>query len=530
MRNLGLVLLVAVAMSARFAFLCDDAYIGFRYSRNLARGLGPVFNPADAAPVEGYSNLGWVLYGALFEGLLLDTTLWLPLTSACIGLVGVGLVDRWGREHLGLGARASVVAAALVGTCPAWAVWSTGGLETVPFAVAVLWWFERAVLAERASVGSLVVAGLLVMLLRIEGAGWVLAGLGLGLLRSGDPTRLRTAGLVLAGLFAAYSGWRLWTFGTLVPHTAVVKVAFGVARLDRGLRYVALFAVTFGTPVLAALAVPWVARDRAFRAIAVMGLGAAVFAVLAGGDFLPMGRMLVVGLPFLAWLLGAAVQRIDDRWGPTSAWLAGAGVLLVQLLPAFGASIAPVPLQEALHIRATDAGPMTELARWDRTAQNARGFAVRGRALAVHAVPGSSLVAPAVGAVGYWSDLTILDQHGLVTREVGERAVGPDEAPRSPGHDKYVEAAYFAPLHPTLLHSKVVRGQRGPRRMRELVESWDIPVALQGEYAPRFVELDLPDRSERHFLVLVERLGPDEDAAEAWQSFFDDTRMLAADL
>ena len=40
-------------------FLCDDAFISFRYVRNLLEGHGLVFNPGEY--VEGYTNFLWVL-------------------------------------------------------------------------------------------------------------------------------------------------------------------------------------------------------------------------------------------------------------------------------------------------------------------------------------------------------------------------------------------------------------------------------------------------------------------------------------
>ena len=40
-------------------FLCDDAFISFRYVRNLLEGHGLVFNPGEQ--VEGYTNFLWVL-------------------------------------------------------------------------------------------------------------------------------------------------------------------------------------------------------------------------------------------------------------------------------------------------------------------------------------------------------------------------------------------------------------------------------------------------------------------------------------
>lgn len=48
-------------LSARiFSFTIDDAYITFRYSKNLAAGFGPTYNP-DQLPVEGYTTLAWML-------------------------------------------------------------------------------------------------------------------------------------------------------------------------------------------------------------------------------------------------------------------------------------------------------------------------------------------------------------------------------------------------------------------------------------------------------------------------------------
>ena len=38
----------------------DDAFISFRYARNLVEGAGLVWNPGEP-PVEGYSNFLWVL-------------------------------------------------------------------------------------------------------------------------------------------------------------------------------------------------------------------------------------------------------------------------------------------------------------------------------------------------------------------------------------------------------------------------------------------------------------------------------------
>ncbi len=64
-RLLILGLLVAGIYAGELAYIfsltpdpCEDAYITFRFSRNLADGYGPVFNPGER--VEGYSNPLWM--------------------------------------------------------------------------------------------------------------------------------------------------------------------------------------------------------------------------------------------------------------------------------------------------------------------------------------------------------------------------------------------------------------------------------------------------------------------------------------
>ena len=48
-----------------FWFLCDDAFIAFRYAANLLHGWGLVWNPPPFAPVEGYTSFLWVVLLAL---------------------------------------------------------------------------------------------------------------------------------------------------------------------------------------------------------------------------------------------------------------------------------------------------------------------------------------------------------------------------------------------------------------------------------------------------------------------------------
>ena len=63
-----------VVHAAVFNFVCDDAFISFRYADNLVRHGELVFNPGD--PVEGYTNFLWTVLMAGVLALGLDPVLW----------------------------------------------------------------------------------------------------------------------------------------------------------------------------------------------------------------------------------------------------------------------------------------------------------------------------------------------------------------------------------------------------------------------------------------------------------------------
>jgi hypothetical protein len=52
-------ILTAFYSAYKLHWLCDDAFITFRYSLNLSKGLGPVYNSGEA--VEGYTNFLWMI-------------------------------------------------------------------------------------------------------------------------------------------------------------------------------------------------------------------------------------------------------------------------------------------------------------------------------------------------------------------------------------------------------------------------------------------------------------------------------------
>jgi arabinofuranosyltransferase len=213
-------------------FITDDAYISLRYARNLAEGHGPVWNPGGP-PTEGFTNPLLVALEAVAYRLFGAGPGFAQALGVASGLALVVIVWHLGRRVAGRWA--ANAAAALVAGSPALAYWAVGGLETLPYTLAVV---TTALLLARPDGGPHVAAAAVLATLpwlRAEGLG-VAAGLVFfseigGLVRG--PTRKATIRrlLWLAGVpllsQLLLQGLRWAWFGHLVPNSVIYKTGTG---------------------------------------------------------------------------------------------------------------------------------------------------------------------------------------------------------------------------------------------------------------------------------------------------------------
>ena len=116
-------------------FLTDDAFISFRYVRNLLNGHGLVFNVGER--VEGYSNFLWILeLAAIWQALGIRPEHAAPWLSALFTAGTLALMLWWIARlpRLRMRGLVSWMALALVCSSATFAVWTSGGgLETRQF-------------------------------------------------------------------------------------------------------------------------------------------------------------------------------------------------------------------------------------------------------------------------------------------------------------------------------------------------------------------------------------------------------------
>jgi hypothetical protein len=310
---LGLAALVAwVVNVAETRFLCDDAYISYRYADHLARGLGLVWNAGER--VEGYTNFLWVLLLAAGLRLGIAPEIASQALGIASGLALLGLVFLAGGRGP-LGRLRGGAAALLLGAHGSFGAWSTSGLETMFFACLVWGATWRFLLERREPDQSRVVSGLgfaLAVLTRPDGA--LHAGIA-GLFLAFDLARRRVAPRAFAGWLVAlglpvslHLAWRLAYYGDWLPNTFRAKVP-GL-WVGQGLHYLALYEVQYRPLFFLPLAyLALFGRRRSEAALIGSSLAATlVYLVLVGGDRFEF-RFLIVVLPHITWLVveGASV-------------------------------------------------------------------------------------------------------------------------------------------------------------------------------------------------------------------------------
>jgi arabinofuranosyltransferase len=343
-----------------FDFVCDDAFISFRYAENLAHHGELAFNLGQR--IEGYSNFLWTLLLAAGAGLGADTVWLSKILGWVFGALGIALVWRVGQGRTPDDARgadldalpgrvslavifesqtAILLTATLVfmgslilAMASSYACWSSGGLETQAFTLLVAGAIFRFLIEERdeeAGEGPRRWSGLLFALAtmtRPEGAAYFLMAAawraGKVLLRtrrrelsaseSAASLRRDLGGLAL--FFAPIVPWLMWRvyyYGDILPNTYYIKSG-GPDMILRGAWDLGIyFSMTKLYILLPPMALGWLSGLRYFRErwgeprsglsmsfLLLVVAATILYYVWIGGDFMELARFLVPALPLAA--------------------------------------------------------------------------------------------------------------------------------------------------------------------------------------------------------------------------------------
>jgi len=244
----------------------------------------------------------------------------------------------------------------------------------------------------------------------------------------------RRAGLFVAVFLVAYGSYFVarWShFGALLPNTFYAKLDYGNIELwRRGAVYVGHF--VRATPLLmiaALLALAPIRRWPKWLALfAVLVIGQMLIVVYEGGDHFAMYRFMVPVLPFLsamALYTCVAVSRRVQRRDLSTA------LLVAMCLVVIG-----IPCLRAGRQLRRDKEPLRSQFEWHQfEVELAHEWSLVGRWMGRHLPPGSSVVVLPIGAIGFYSGLTVLDPVGIVDPVIAhqDRELGGGYS----GHEKY---------------------------------------------------------------------------------------------
>jgi hypothetical protein len=226
-------------------WIIDDAGISFAYARNLAHGHGLVSQPGNA-PVEGFSNLSWIVILSLF--FVLDTfhPIVVPKVLASILVTGSYIVFylAW-RGVRGVGAVSVLVALTLTSLNTAFVAWTSSGLENALYLllICLLMYLiieSRLAVTHRSQaiiMGALVTA---IALARPDGLIYLVV-LPLSQLiapvfrkervRNADFFTIGMCCLAFALTFGMFLLFRVYYFGDIFPNVYYAKDGPGFAKL-----------------------------------------------------------------------------------------------------------------------------------------------------------------------------------------------------------------------------------------------------------------------------------------------------------
>ncbi len=456
--------LIGLYVAIGRASVIDDAYISFRYAKNLAEGNGLVYNIGQR--VEGYTNFLWTLLIALF---LKTTPLDAPMISIVLSLtcfvgnlvVAFAIGRKLARSH---GVRVYFpVAAALLAVQSIFCLYATTGMETSMGCLFVS--LGTLLLISSDTPRSIAGAGIFFILATLthpDNAIFYGAG-GLAVLYrilnswrdipSESRRQTRRASLIAVAAYAApffpYLGYLVWKvsyYGSLLPNTYYAK-EIDQASYHQGAIYAGFFYLGSHLWVALLFLVPWIilrspdTRTRTFKVFALISIALVNFYVLRiGGDFM-LGRFYIALLPMLLLSAEQLICELHVRW-----LASGSGRLRIATLIAVGSLAATAGGVEMIPPREIVFGIAEEptfypVLFWHPLVIDHYAIAL-GKFLR-HTLTDRgirpTIGIAGIGMVGYYSELPLIDLHGLTDPMISHSK--PTHA--RPGHRKWPTLHYL---------------------------------------------------------------------------------------
>ncbi|HTK82785.1 MAG TPA: tetratricopeptide repeat protein [Bacteroidota bacterium] len=400
------------AHTQHFLFIQDDSFITFRYIRNFVAGKGLVWNVGER--VEGYTSFLWTILLSVPAKLGLDLTSVAQNFGLATGLATVYLLYRFCKEFrkpdqpFGF----TLIAPILLVANSAVAYWTISGMETALFSFLTLLaiWLYLKERGESGHAAYIPLVFVFLSLTRPEGILLFAVTIVHAVVevyknkiihRQNQIKRIAVWIAVYILCIGGYMIWRLSYYGYMFPNTFYAKVGFSLQSLGAGIRYFYEFAANYLlwgvliVPPFIILMKRKLSREMIYLSLIVLSYISST--ILIGGDVLPAFRFFVPLVPLLYLLVQQSLFEAYRAVREKKSTLKNI-ILIVPLLLAYITYRIPYDYVRASWVLEKGlVSKMTEVGKW----------------INANSTSTTIVAASTIGALGYYSDVTMVDMLGL---------------------------------------------------------------------------------------------------------------------
>lgn len=394
----------------------DDAYISYRYGKNLMEGKGLVYNQGEY--VEGYTNFLWTIITAPFTQIkTVDVSIFsssLGLLLSMVNILLVALISRQFSDKLAGYLKYLILLPALfLALDDSIAFWAIGGMEFPMYTLFILGIIYNYFKINEHKKHLFYLAGFIMLctLSRPEGNMIILITLAHMFLFRKHIDNFRKVFFFIIGTYAvfcmAYYGFKYLFYGQLIPNTFYAKGVTDISmNLVLGTKYLAL---CIGTRIYIFIFILFIPFKRAFLDLKLSYLLSFVliyiiYLVVVGGDWMIANRFFVPIVPMLYILSTIGFLNVIHK---ISIYLNNEKKALKI------ANFSSAVLGVLLFVLTLSLLEYKQLIIKDNNARYEMQWSMFGKWLKMNTDPNTVIAVGPAGKIPYYSELYTIDMWGL---------------------------------------------------------------------------------------------------------------------
>lgn len=395
----------------------DDAYISFRYGKNLMSGYGLVYNPGEY--VEGYTNFLWTVITSPFTKIKgVDISTFALMLGLLISIFNIFMVSRISKTFSNIFSNMPVYFLFLPSLFfvldDSIAFWAIGGMEFPIYTMFILGMIYFYFRINDRNINYVLLAMMMILctLTRPEGNMiFVITMIHFIMSRKNIQNFSRKLSIILAiyaGFLVLYYGFKYEYYGQLIPNTFYAKgVTDFKMNLLLGFKYLAL---CIGTRIYIFIFIFFIPFKKAFKDfkqsyLLMFSFVYVFYLLVVGGDWMIANRFFVPVIPVLYLL--SAIGMVNAINKITAVYSSKQGLTeKLSMYSTIGLSVllfaTTLSLLEYKQLIIKDENYKYEL-QWSKF----------GKWLKMNTPPQTIIAVGPAGKIPYYSELYTIDMWGL---------------------------------------------------------------------------------------------------------------------